>query len=147
MDTTELPEHLSGEEIDFNEIQKDIIHPDPRKALMLKALVKANGVITLAAQLACVSRQSHYLWLKSDDDYRDMADSIYEIAIDIAELKLLKHISEENLMAIMFMLRTRGKDRGYSFYKNPQAQRNAVFKIVAENEEARKAIERNRDNP
>jgi len=126
---------------------EEMLNFEPRKAAMLKALVKTMGVVMYAVKEAGISRKTHYNWMKEDESYKEAVNLINDIALDFSEARLFKCIEEDNLRAITFILRTRGKGRGYYMYKDPAVKQDAVFKIVVENEEVKKAVERNRDNP
>lgn len=83
------------------------------KSSMLEALEKTLGVVTPAAKIANLTRKTHYEWLKDDDDYRAAVESIEDLAVDFAETKLHKEISDGNATAIIFYLKTKGRKRGY----------------------------------
>ena len=81
---------------------------------MLEALDKTLGVVTPACEMVGISRDTHYRWLKVDDSYREAVDMLENKMLDIAESKLYKQITEkENLTAMLFYLKTKGKNRGY----------------------------------
>jgi hypothetical protein len=86
---------------------------DVRKKLMLAALEKALGVITLACKEVGVARQTHYEWYKEDEEYHSAVDSIADIAVDFAESKLHEQINKGDTTATIFYLKTKGKQRGY----------------------------------
>ena len=126
---------------------EDIMHTDPHKAAMLKALVKRLGVVSYAAKDAGLSRQAHYNWLNEDEKYKSAYELISEVVIDFTETRLIEYINMSDLRAITFMLRTRGKKRGYTYYKDNNAQKDAIYKIIVESEEMKALVEMNRDNP
>ena len=80
---------------------------------MLKALEKSLGVVTTACKFVAISRETHYRWLREDEDYKTAVDGISEIAIDFAESKLHDSIENGSDTAIIFYLKTKGKKRGY----------------------------------
>ncbi len=84
-----------------------------RKALMLDALVKTLGIVTPACKIIGINRSTYYDWYHDDPAFKSQADDISEIAIDFAESKLHKMIGKDNIQAIIFYLRTKGKMRGY----------------------------------
>jgi len=85
----------------------------PKKRAMLEALEKSLGVVTTAARVADVSRETHYRWLKEDAEYKDAVALIGEQAIDFAESYLHALIKDKNPAATIFFLKTKGKNRGY----------------------------------
>jgi len=84
-----------------------------RKKAMLQALVKTLGIVTEAAKLAKVNRDSHYLWMERDPAYKKAVEGIADIALDFAESALHSQISEGEVSSTIFYLKTKGKGRGY----------------------------------
>lgn len=91
----------------------DSTKTDIHKKAMIKALTKSLGIISTAVKSVKVARQTHYEWYAEDEDYRRAVDEVGEIAIDFVESKLYKLINDENPTAILFYLKTKGKNRGY----------------------------------
>ena len=86
---------------------------DIHKKAMLKALEKSLGVVTTACKFVDISRETHYRWLREDEEYKEAVESISDIAIDFAESKLHDSIENGSDTAIIFYLKTKGKKRGY----------------------------------
>ncbi len=60
-----------------------------------------------------ISRTTHYEWLNTDPDYAAAVDAIKESLIDRAESALQTLITDGNVPAVLFFLKTQGKKRGY----------------------------------
>lgn len=90
-----------------DDIQKD-------KMKLLESLKDSSGIITYACEKAGISRQTYYRWYREDPEFKARADDISELQIDVAEASLLKKIQKGDTAAIIFYLKTKGKDRGYS---------------------------------
>jgi len=103
---------------------------DTIKKAMLESLEKSRGIVSVAANNAGISRDTHYRWLKEDEAYANTVDWINEAAIDHVESKLFEKIDGVAIQkqtpkgpviydqppsdtAIIFFLKTRGKKRGY----------------------------------
>lgn len=86
---------------------------DILKKQMIDALEKTLGVVTLACKKVGVHRSTFYDWYNTDNDFKKEVDDINEIALDFAESKLHAQIEGENVTAIIFYLKTKGKKRGY----------------------------------
>lgn len=86
---------------------------DNIKAKMIIALESTLGVVTGACKKVGIARETHYSWLKKDAEYKKAVLSIEDIAIDFAETQLHKQIKNENVVATIFYLKTKGKKRGY----------------------------------
>lgn len=83
------------------------------KKAVLKALEASLGVATQACKIAGVGRTQFYHWLATDEDFAQAVDDIQNIALDFAESKLHKLIENGNTTAVIFYLKTKGKNRGY----------------------------------
>jgi hypothetical protein len=86
---------------------------DIQKKAMIEALEKSLGVVTTACKQVGIARQTHYNWLKEDQQYKEAVDEISDVALDFAESKLHKQIGSDDTTAIIFYLKTKGKKRGY----------------------------------
>ena len=84
-----------------------------KKKAMLAALEQTLGVVQTACKVAGISRDTHYRWLKDDDDYKQSVASVDDIALDFAESKLHQLIKDGDTTATIFFLKTKGKKRGY----------------------------------
>jgi hypothetical protein len=102
------------------------LHADPRKAAMLDALEHNLGIVASAALEAGISRRTHYHWYETDQDYREAADSINDLILDVSEEKLFGRIRECDMKAITFLLRYRGKSRGYSLAKDKEPDKQKL---------------------
>ena len=86
---------------------------DVNKKGMVEAMEKALGVVTTACKIVGISRETHYRWIKEDEEYRNQINDIENIALDFAESKLHEQINEGSVPSIIFYLKTKGKKRGY----------------------------------
>lgn len=89
------------------DIQKD-------KEKLLNSLKECSGIVTFACEKVGLSRQTFYRWYREDAEFKERVDAINELQIDVAEASLLKKIQKGDTTAIIFYLKTKGKDRGYS---------------------------------
>lgn len=84
-----------------------------RKRLFLAAHEKAMCNVTLACEQSGIPRSTVYNWQKEDAEFKAAMEDHLEVRIDFAENALDKNISQGNLGAICFFLKTRAKHRGY----------------------------------
>lgn len=84
------------------------------KALLLEKLESNLGVLTISCKQAGISRVQYYEWRKTDEEFRQRADEIQEVAMDFVEHQLYKNIKSGDTQSILFYLRTKGKSRGYT---------------------------------
>lgn len=89
------------------DVQKD-------KERLLVSLKECSGIVTFACEKVGLSRQTFYRWCRDDQEFKDRVDAINELQIDVAEASLLKKIQNGDTTAIIFYLKTKSKDRGYS---------------------------------
>lgn len=78
----------------------------------LEALKLTLGNVSGACAKVKVSRQTYYNWMKIQE-FADAVGEVNESNLDYAESKLLSLIRNENPTAIIFYLKTKGKNRGY----------------------------------
>ena len=83
------------------------------KLQMLKALEKTLGIVTGALKIAEVGRSQYYKWLRDDLEFLAKVKDLDNLALDFAESSLMKQIKEGNHSSTQFLLKNKGKDRGY----------------------------------
>ena len=99
---------------------KTLTKTNTKKGNMLMALRKSLGIVTEAAKMVTEDeveaenlRHSHYDWLKTDPAYKEAVESIEDIVLDYAESQLFKQVAKGNTTAVIFLLKCKGKKRGY----------------------------------
>lgn len=103
-----------------------------KKKAVLEALENSLGVVTPACNKVGIARKTFYGWLKADKQFKIDVDELSNVALDFTESKLHEKIEgvlvsrglnkegEEIIYsvppsdtAIIFYLKTKGKNRGY----------------------------------
>lgn len=84
-----------------------------RKLAFLEALKQSAGILQPACDAIGVDRKTVWRWRKSDKKFDEACRETKEVAVDFAESALLKNIKAGDTTAIIFFLKTQGKDRGY----------------------------------
>ena len=84
-----------------------------QKEAMIKALEHTLGVVSPACKSVGISRSTHYNWLENDPDYKAEVEDLPEAQLDFAEHNLHKQIQKGSVSATIFLLKTKGKHRGY----------------------------------
>jgi hypothetical protein len=87
---------------------------DKHKKLLIQALERNLGIVTGACKDVGISRTQFYNYYKEDPEFRSAVDDINEITIDFAETQLLKKIKEGSERSILFYMKYKGRNRGYS---------------------------------
>ena len=70
-------------------------------------------MLQLLVRKLSINRSTFYKYLKEDEEFAKQVKDIENIALDFAESQLHKQISEGNTTATIFLLKTKGKSRGY----------------------------------
>lgn len=84
-----------------------------KKRAMIQALEVSLGIVTTACKKVGINRDTHYEWMKRDEQYKADVESISDIALDFAESKLHEQINNGEVSSTIFYLKTKGKRRGY----------------------------------
>ena len=84
------------------------------KEQLLIALEKNLGIVTAACKEVGISRDSYYDYYNTDMEFRRRVDDINEIVIDFAESQLYKKIKQGSERSILFLMKYKGKKRGYT---------------------------------
>jgi len=80
---------------------------------MLKALESSLGIVTIACRSIGIQRQTHYDWLEKFPEYEKEYRKLDDLVLDWAENALHTLISAQDTAATIFLLKTKGKKRGY----------------------------------
>tara|TARA_R110001606_G_scaffold381531_1_gene542803 strand:- start:454 stop:786 length:333 start_codon:yes stop_codon:yes gene_type:complete len=86
---------------------------DILKERLIEAVEKSLGVVTTACKAVGCSRETFYRYCKEDDKFRAKVEDISNVTLDFAESQLHKQISAGSTTATIFLLKTKGKNRGY----------------------------------
>jgi len=107
---------------------------DITKEAFIIAYKENFGNITISCEAAGVSRASYNVWLKNDAEFsRKLAEiEPEEIMLDFGEQKLMERIARGDTLATMFLLKTKGKRRGY-IEKQEVAHEGDVVKQITVN--------------
>lgn len=106
--------------------------------LFKTALDGSFGNITVMAQRAGSSRDAIYDWIKNHPEAAEQIRKEREQLVDLAENQLGRLIQERNATAIIFTLKTLGKNRGYveQFQlANPDGSNIVPPKIIVKDKE------------
>lgn len=87
---------------------------DLRKKELLNALRESMGNVSHACKKCEITRQYFYKLCREDEVFENEYKNILEEMKDYAESKLFELITNLNPAAIMFFLKTKARDRGYS---------------------------------
>lgn len=112
--------------------------------LFKRALDGSFGNISLMAQRVGVSRDAIYDWLRNHPEAQEAMRKEREALVDFAENQLGKLIQDKNPTAIIFCLKTLGKNRGYVEQvqlANPDGTNLVPPKIVVKDPDGAAAVE------
>lgn len=71
------------------------------------------GNATEASKAVGIHRTTYRRWYNADPDFAALVDEVKEEQIDLAESELRKLVKSGNITAVIFTLKTIGKERGY----------------------------------
>lgn len=80
---------------------------------IVKIYEKKAGHISATCNACNIGRRTFYRYLETDAKFKEKIEEVNEALVDLAESKLLQLINDGDRESILFMLRTKGKDRGY----------------------------------
>lgn len=89
----------------------------------IEELKKQKGIVGAACRSIGISRTTFYRWKKRDRDFAEAADDAISGQVDYVEDKLLDLIETGNAAAIIFYMKTKGRDRGYGEKYVPEIER------------------------
>ena len=108
---------------------------------MLEALEKTLGVVTTASKMVGIERTTHYKWMSNDKDYKAKVEDLQEVVLDFAESALHKMVENHNPAATLFLLKTKGKKRGYierqEIEHTSDVETNVTFEIHKRDKETK----------
>lgn len=102
------------------------------KIRFLENFKQGRGIISYACEKTGISRATYYNWINSDDEFKAACEDVDEAVIDVVESKLLSQINDDNLTAIIFYLKTKGKKRGYVEKVENDVSINTFEKLMQE---------------
>ena len=100
-----MPAVVGGESDTFRTLKK--------KAAMLDALKFSMGIVSPAADMVLIHRDTHYNWLKSDPGYAAEVHAINEATFDFVETQMLKKIQGGSDTMLIWYSKTKMKQRGF----------------------------------
>ena len=86
-----------------------------KKEKLLKALQETQGLIYHACKKAGnISRSTYYRYVREDPEFAKAVEDIKEAQVDYVEGQLIKNISKGKETSIIFYLKSKAKNRGYT---------------------------------
>lgn len=93
---------------------------------------KVGGNISMACRQSNIkSRTTYYRWLENEE-FRDAVENVNESFIDLAESQLRAAVSRGDMNAVFFLLKTKGKSRGYVERTEQSFSMNEFQKLMQE---------------
>ena len=94
------------------------------------AIAEGKGIVTAICQRLNISRWAFYKRIKNNPDLVVELRTAREELADVAELKLWEKLKEGDIRAILFTLKTIGKDRGFVEKMEIDQTQNQVINII-----------------
>ena len=92
--------------------------------------MRKSGIVSRAAEAANIHRDTHYQWLKDDPVYAESIDRVKEYMVGKLTERLHTLADEGNVQAVIFGLRTLGKDHGFSDKPDPSVYEIPGIQII-----------------
>lgn len=100
-----------------------------RKKQIAETFLKKMCNVSATCLAMNISRYTFYETLKKDKEFKELIEDAKEALIDNAETMLQKKILESDTTALIFFLKTKGKDRGYTERNEIKLDENAGIDI------------------
>lgn len=91
--------------------------------------------ITATCAALGIARKTFYEWKEKKKKLAEALEAADESILDFAESKLVEHIQNDDVQALIFFLRTKGKKRGYVEKTESDVNINAFEKLMQDTED------------
>ena len=91
--------------------------------------------ITATCEALGIARKTFYEWKEKKKKLAEGLEAADEAILDFAESKLVEHIQNDDVQALIFFLRTKGKKRGYVEKTESDVNINAFERLMQECED------------
>ena len=91
--------------------------------------------ITATCTALGIARKTFYEWGEKKKKLAEGLEAAEEAIIDFAESKLVEHINNDDVQALIFFLRTKGKKRGYVEKTEADVNINQFEKLMQDTED------------
>lgn len=102
---------------------------------IIQVYEKKGCNITQTCTALGISRKTFYEWKEKKKKLDEGLKEVDESILDWAESKLVEHINNNDLQALIFFLRTKGKKRGYVEKTETDVNINQFEKLMQETED------------
>ena len=102
----------------------------PSNADIVIAYEKKGANISATCKSLGIDRQTFYNRRNKSKELDQALTHIEESLVDFAESKLMQAITESNLTAIIFYLKTKGRQRGYVEKTEVEASVNPFYELM-----------------
>ena len=102
---------------------------------IVKIYEKKGCNITATCTALGISRKTFYEWKEKRKKLAEGLEAAEEAIIDFAESKLVEHINNDDVQALIFFLRTKGKKRGYVEKTEAEVNINQFEKLMQDTED------------
>lgn len=121
MEEAQLPKK-TRDNVDVESLKKiyseQIVHVKGAvKKKMINCLISLQlnyGDVSKACAQLGMSRSTFYKWKHENQSFKECSDDIEETFLDAAESKIRQKIEDGDVACLIFYLKTKGKNRGYS---------------------------------
>ena len=108
-----LPATLLRENHTKGTLKKEQRRTKLKKRLFLERFNTAAGNVSFICKQIKIGRKTYYEWLSNDPGFAEDILALKEELVDFGESQLFALMNDKNPAAVIFFLKTQGKDRGY----------------------------------
>lgn len=108
---------------------------------MLTALKHSMGIVSPAADMVGISRQTHYGWMRSDPGYKDEVEAIEESRYDFVETKMVERINAGSDTMLIWYSKTKMKHRGFVERTEVEVTNTPAFVVKEEHKGVSKVMD------
>lgn len=94
-------------------MQLVMMNREEKKSAFPILLYNRLGNIAQTCYDLSMTRQTYYKWMREDEEFAQSVEDAREALIDIGESALIRNVKKGVSTDIQFLLKTRGRDRGY----------------------------------
>lgn len=100
---------------------------------MVETIYESKGILAIAARKLACTRQTVHNYVNRYATVKAALEDARETNVDYVEGKLMQAIDSGNIAAIMFFLKTQGKNRGY-IERQEIDHSDVTIRVVRKNE-------------
>lgn len=108
-----IARHESAQKARASQVEVQGEECEKRRKIFLEVMHKKAGNVSEACAAVGIDRSTYYHWRKRYPEFQEAVEEVNEFLVDFTESKLFGKIQGDNLTAMIFFLKCKGKHRGW----------------------------------